>query len=96
MSVLRLLQSTSLTLPFPFISNDGDTAADASKDNQGCKEVHNLLTSDEDSPLRDQEKQIGEHSNTIACHQSLSNSASYEVTTSDRALLATEPGTEGK
>lgn len=56
---------------FSLISNGGDTAADASKDNQGCEELHNLLTSDEDSPYRDQEKQIGEHSNTIACHQSL-------------------------
>lgn len=81
---------------FSLISNGGDTAADASKDNQGCEELHNLLTSDEDSPYRDQEKQIGEHSNTIACHQSLSSSTSCEVTTSDRALLATEPGTEGE
>ena len=81
---------------FSLISNGGDTAADASKDNQGCEELHNLLTSDEDSPYRDHEKQIGEHSNTITCHQSLSSSTSCEVTTSDRALLATEPGTEGE
>lgn len=81
---------------FSLISNDGDTTADASKDNQGCEELHNLLTSDEDSPYRDHEKQIGEHSNTITCHQSLSSSTSCEVTTSDRALLATEPETEGK
>lgn len=81
---------------FSLISNDVDTAADASKDNQGCEELHNLLTSDEDSPYRDQEKQIGEHSNTITCHHSLSSSTSCEVTTSDRELLATEPGTEGK
>lgn len=81
---------------FSLISNDGDTAADASKDNQGCEELYNLLTSDEDSPYRDQEKQIGEHSNTITCHQSLSSSISCEVTASDVALLATEPETEGK
>lgn len=81
---------------FSLISNDGDTAADASKDNQGCEELYNLLTSDEDSPYRDQEKQIGEHSNTITCHQSLSSSISCEVTASDIALLATEPGTEGE
>ena len=81
---------------FSLISNDGDTTTDAAKDNQGCEELHNLLTSDEDSPYRDQEKQIGEHSNTITCHQSLSSSISCEVTISDRALLATEPETEGK
>lgn len=81
---------------FSLISNDGDTTTDAAKDNQGCEELHNLLTSDKDSPYRDQEKQIGEHSNTITCHQSLSSSTSCEETTSDRALLATEPETEGK
>lgn len=81
---------------FSLISNDGDTTTDAAKDNQGCEELHNLLTSDEDSPYRDQEKQIGEHSNTITCHQSLSSSISCEVTASDVALLATEPETEGK
>lgn len=54
---------------FSLISNDGDTATDAAKNNQGCEELHNLLTSDEDSPNRDQEKQIGEHSNTITFHQ---------------------------
>lgn len=81
---------------FSLMSNDGDTTTDAAKDNQGCEELHNLLTSDEDSPYRDQEKQIGEHSNTITCHQSLSSSISCEVTASDVALLATEPETEGK
>ena len=81
---------------FSLISNDGETVADVEDTEQGCAEPHNHSISDEDSPLRDQEKQIGEHSNTITCHQSLSSSTSCEVTTSDIALLATESGTEGK
>ena len=81
---------------FSLISNDGDTTTDAAKDNQGCEELHNLLTSDEDSPYRDQGKQVVEHFNAITCHQSLSSSISCEVTTLDIALLATEPETEGK
>lgn len=81
---------------FSLLSNDDEKEADAMEVQQGCAEPHNHSISDEDSPFRDQEKQIGEHSNTIACHQSLSSSTSCEVTTSDRALLATESGTEGK
>lgn len=81
---------------FSIISNDGETVADIVETEQGCAEPHNHSISYEDSPYRDQEKQIGEHSNTITCHQSLSNSASYGATIADRALLATEPETEGK
>lgn len=81
---------------FSLISNDGETATDAAKDNQGNEEQHNQSISDEDSLSQEPERQIGEYSNTITCHQSLSSSTSCEVTPSDRVLLATEPGTEGK
>ena len=81
---------------FYLISNDGETVADVLETEQGCAEPHNHSISDEASLNLEAGKQVVEHFNAITYHQPLSNSASCEVTTSDRALLATESGTEGE
>ena len=81
---------------FSLLSNDDEKEADAMEVQQDCAEPKNRPISDGYSPNLEAGKQVVEHFNAITCHQSLSSSTSCEVTTSDRALLATEPGTEGE
>lgn len=81
---------------FSLRSNDDEKEADAMEVQQDCAEPKNRPISDEASPNLEAGKQVLEHFNAITYHQSLSGSTSCEVMTSDRALLAIEPGTEGK
>lgn len=81
---------------FSLLSNDDEKEADAMEVQQDCAEPKNRPISDEASPNLEAGKQVVEHFNAITYHQPLSYSASYETIIADRALLATEPRTEGE